>query len=81
MRLGQGAISCGYHYFNADPTINTVTYRWDSNTVFGNRLVNVADYYGSFRTSFKPAGYSLYTAGYLNGAVFTCPANVPCVFP
>ncbi|MFH8252826.1 hypothetical protein ACH3VR_20845 [Microbacterium sp. B2969] len=54
---------------------------WASNTAYGNKLAIAADYYGSFRTSFTPAGYSLSTAGYLNGAVFKCPSSDNCVFP
>lgn len=54
---------------------------YESNTLYGNKLVNAADYYGQFRTDFVPTGYPVYHAGALHGQLFNCPTTGNCRFP
>jgi hypothetical protein len=78
----QGAINCGYHYTSVDPTISSAVFRYTSNTLYGNKLVNAAEYYGQFRTAFTPSGYPQYIAAPLHGKVFNCPSGTGnCTFP
>jgi hypothetical protein len=71
---------CGTHWGGA-PTIGPSGWRWDSGTLYGNRLDDVSSYYGAVNGSFRASGYSqTFYLGQLEGARFFCPANSRCRF-
>lgn len=69
--------SCGVHGAGA-PNVQS---RWDSNTIYGNRLNNSNEYYGAVNGSFTPSGYPGYTMGTLEGAYFNCYGGDNCYYP
>lgn len=80
-----GTINCGDHQTSYNPYITWAGsgYNYLSNILYGNRLVNGAEYYGQFNTQFQPDGYPMYIAGVLNTRVFNCPSSsgANCTFP
>jgi len=75
---------CGTHDVTtaSSITLSSSSYRWTSNTIYGNRLVNSNPYYAQFATRFTPTGYPAYTASRLTTRTFTCygTLNDRCVF-
>jgi hypothetical protein len=58
-----------------------VSGRWNSSTLFGNRLANSNEYYGAVNGGFTPSGYPAYPLGTLEGAYFNCYGNDNCYYP
>ncbi|GAB3602671.1 hypothetical protein GCM10027411_08860 [Microbacterium aureliae] len=75
------ALDCGNHGYYSH-RLTSSNYRYTSNTLYGNKLVNIADYYGQFKVQFTPDGYPPYNATALNTRVFHCPSGGSrCFFP
>ncbi|WP_434739376.1 hypothetical protein [Micromonospora sp. SH-82] len=72
--------NCGDHYVGG-PVIGPSGWRWDSGTVYGNRLVNSNEYYADVNTLFTPSGYPTYIAAPLRSQQFNCYGTSNCVFP
>ncbi|MFD0207165.1 hypothetical protein ACFVG9_41060, partial [Saccharothrix carnea] len=54
--------------------------RWNSGTLYGNRLNNSNEYYGGVNGQFTPGGYPAYAMGTLESAYFYCYGSDNCYF-
>ncbi|MFS8095780.1 hypothetical protein LFM09_01455 [Lentzea alba] len=74
--------NCGNHYAGA-PVIGPVGWRWNSGTLYGNRLDNSNEYYMAVSGRFTPSGHPLYVMGVLESLYFHCygSLNDRCYFP
>ncbi|MEV0269894.1 hypothetical protein AB0H43_14040 [Hamadaea sp. NPDC050747] len=73
--------NCGDHYAGA-PRIGSFLWRWDSGTLYGNRLANSNEYYANLNLIFDPDGpYTAHSAGTLSTSQFNCYGTSNCVFP
>ncbi|MET9228508.1 hypothetical protein [Lentzea sp. NPDC003310] len=68
--------SCGVHGAGAP----TVQGRWDSNTLYGNKLASSNEYYGAVNGEFTPAGHPGFTMGTLEGEYFNCYGEDNCYY-
>jgi hypothetical protein len=73
---------CGDHYAGA-PRIGPAGWRWDSGTLYGNRLVNASNYYGAVKGAFNADGHQQgFVMGQLESSRFACkPKTANCKFP
>jgi hypothetical protein len=72
--------NCGNH-FAGTPRISSAGWRWDSGTLYGNRLANSNEYYGAANGDFKADGYQQYfIMGALESSYFYCYGSDPCRF-
>ncbi|MFI6819700.1 hypothetical protein ACIBJE_01960 [Micromonospora sp. NPDC050187] len=67
--------NCGDHYAGG-PLIGPATFRWNSGTLYGNRLANANPYYADVTATFWPTGYPGYTHPPLRTSKWKCPADV-----
>jgi hypothetical protein len=72
--------NCGNHYAGA-PSIGPGNWRYDSGTLYGNRLNNSNEYYMAVSGRFTPSGYPQYVMGVLESKYFNCYGNDNCYFP
>lgn len=72
--------NCGVHPAGT-ARIHGGSWRWDSSTIYGNRLNNSNEYYGTATGSFRADGYSLvFTMGALESSYFYCYGTARCRF-
>ncbi len=63
------------------PTIGPGGWRWNSDTLFGNRLNDNSDYYGAVNGDFRAEGYNIpFAIGQLESTRFFCAPNTNCRF-
>lgn len=73
--------NCGDHYAGG-PLISAGYFRWNSATLYGNRLVNANPYYADVTANFIPTGYPTYIAAPLRSMKWNCPSGTAnCIFP
>jgi hypothetical protein len=72
--------NCGDHYIGG-PVIGPSGWRWNSGTVYGNRLNDSNNYYAAVNTLFTPSGYPTYIAAPLDSQQFDCYGTANCTFP
>jgi hypothetical protein len=74
--------NCGDHYAGG-PVISAGNFRWNSSTLFGNKLNNANPYFAEVTANFIPTGYPWYIAAPLRTLKWTCPSSLdkPCYFP
>ncbi len=71
--------NCG-DFYAGSPTISGASWRWNSGTLYGNKLVNSNEYYGSAAGDFVPSGHGQISMGALESSYFYCYGTANCRF-